>query len=557
MSALNSFQNRVYINLEILTRKKLIETLQSGVQILQINCTYIEEGYLCVENSNGSLDRISFKDLQNIFLPKRITSSGELPETNPNLKSTRSLFKETKELSDFILNSDHENDSFVNTEDFQDDIVETKEPQNIVFLENHMLKILVLCVKNNRPLVELFTKFRIPYIIAFEFTTKESRYKTCEDACMEHFCEHFYKELLAQKSILEAFNRAHDEALDSLSKYFEGKGREYIIKSIGPGPLLISLEDNHNEVIFNSKKGLLEKGHVKDISIPMCPTNIEEPKLPFVGRSQDFNEIIGKIQNKHIFLEIRGPSGVGKTCSVIQLSNYIRQRHMFPDGIFYIPLKGLKGSTNGGCPVNQYLQQILNQEKDFRYNSFFENKKMLLIFDNFELFYNEALKFPENLFVVLKQYKIPCLLLTTTGIENTSNNNREKIEEDIEETFLDESKKIDITGLSEEELTLLLQLYIKIKESSDFISIEQLKKCQIIQTAGGNPKKIIEGLISEKIKVQNKTLKISAAYKRQIDFNLVKHAWENKKSSSSGTRQPGFCAMGNQPVEEFAGLNFI
>lgn len=518
--ALLPFQKSVYINFEILTRKKLIESLQSGCRILQINCSYVEQDCLCAESVNGAIDRISFPELQKIFLPGIDNASKEF--NNLNINSPKLTF--TPE--DFSPSGIDEID--------QDCIITGRNQksnpfdfrtQKVPFLEIHMVQILILGMKNLKNLTETFINLQIPHIIVFEFTGNEAEYQCIfyESECIQNFSIFFYEALTAQKLVSEAFALACDKVFAYLSKrYFGGKPRNYITSILGPGPLLLPQDADHNEPLFSPGQFPLAQGRIENITSNICPTNVKRIPLPFIGRHEEFSMIVQRISRHCRFLEVTGPGGMGKTTIVLQIAHYIRYRNMFSDGIFYIPLKNFKDQPNSGLQLEDFLKHTLGHQNHFSYERSFKNKNLLLIFDDFELFYEEKVEFPQTLFMTLKQCGITCIIVAQTHVLNTlflgngfkkREESRRKIKEAVD-SILEISYRFELQGLSEDELALIVQILTKNDENNEFASLQEIKACGITKEAQGNPKYVIERLFEGKIKVQKKVLQMSASFQK-------------------------------------------
>lgn len=554
MQSLSSYSKVLCMKFGILTRNELIDSLRNGCRVLQINSDYVEQDCLCVEGENGTIDRISFEDLQYIFSPKTLCFSPRLSlggDSTPILKGNPSLTfssevsgaaQKAREVSSANLEKSGK-DHFI-VEKVQGDSPNSMGIQlpmcpipltTTCVLENKVLDVLILGIKNNRRLAEIFIDLQIPHIITFEFTSYEVdfRHKDCEDECIDHFCINFYEELIAQKSIFEAFDSASNQVFDYLGeKYFNGKPRSYVTSVIGPGPILLPQGADHSEALFSAGRFPLATGWIEDISSTVCPTNIEKVVLPFTGRRFEMYTIIQKIRNRQGFLEITGPSGIGKTTTVLQMGYYILNRNLFPDGIFYIPIKALKYKLNQDYHMEDLLWETLGLDFQSGFVNFFKGKKMLLIFDDFDLFYNRDLEFPRLFFLTLKECKITCIMVTTSnGLENESGDDlimnkhrsrgdsRQRMSE-IEEEILD-NNCLELKGLSETELALIVQSLTKGIEKNEFITVEELKKSPVVKEANGNPKYIIEKLLEGKIRVHNEVLNLCPHYQQDLHYEEI------------------------------------
>lgn len=553
-NALTQSNKVLCLKFEVLTKKELIDSLINGCRVLQLTCSYSEQNCFCVEGPYGVIERISFEELQDIFSSK-VTPDGTstLASTVKNLSrnqfeenslATRDVGRNMRSSNTHIGGStaisERRRESTNRGIDIYNNITlkTGREPDAKNFaaqLESKLVDVLILAVKNNRKLVDLFIGLRIPHIITFEFLSNEFnfRHKTYEDECVEQFSIYFYKELVAQKSIQDAFDIASNKIFDYLGeKYFDGKPRGHVTRIIGTGPVLFPQDADHSEVLFGPGRFPLVSGKLDDISTTRYPTNIEKILVPYTGRNRDLYEVMKKVTEHRGFLKVTGPPGIGKTAFVLQMGYHILSRNVFPDGIFYIPLKKLKYRQGSDYQMKDLLKETLGLDAQLGFQSFFKSKNMLLIFDDFDLFYKKEIDFPRLVFLTLKECGIPSIIVTSTsGIPNEGQPKGKRKQKAVA-AYSHHKKEIDgelidkkdknfkwkLKPLSEEELALILQSLVKTESYKDFMSLEELKKCPQVRHAQGNPKYIIEKLLEKKIEVQKNVLAVNPNYEKALHF---------------------------------------
>ena len=73
------------------------------------------------------------------------------------------------------------------------------------------------------------------------------------------------------------------------------------------------------------------------------PTNIAKPLIVFTGRKVEmFNLIEDLLWNDIDIVALSGPTGIGKTLLVLNISYFLNWRYYFNNGNFYFDLKKIK-----------------------------------------------------------------------------------------------------------------------------------------------------------------------------------------------------------------------
>jgi len=488
--ALGAKNKILYTKFEILTLEKLKDCILNGCRILQINCHCVEPNYLCVEGEFGKLERISYEEVRDIFVPKQ-----------PYLSTTGGM-------------------------NIQND---------------NKLDVLILGIKNDLTLAEFFVGLKIPHIITFEFTSNEFdfRHKMLEDECMSRFSIYFYEQLIQQSSVIEAFECAYEKTFEYLSEnYFDKKISGYAKKIIGQGPILLPKDEDHSEILFNDADFPLASGKIEDISSTSCPTNVEKFLTPYTGRNKEIHGLMKKICDKKGFIKVTGAPGSGKTAFVLQVAYYILTRNIFPDGVFYIPAKRLKHKPHPTYDLKDLIKETLGLNVQSGVKNFFKRKQMLLVFDDFDYFYSKDIESPQLIFPIKDCSDIACILVTTSKPKAESNTKRkhQKIKNqkkmEIEGELVDKKAKWKLRPLSEDELSHMLLSLIKTdKKNVNSFNIQNIKESFWVKNAQGSPKVLIEDLIEKRIEIQKKVLEINPIYEKHIFFEQ-RYLTVNKRNHS-------------------------
>ena len=470
-----SQKNKVlYLKFERLTRDNLKDCLVNGCRILQITSNYSEKGHMCVEGDLGQVERISFKEVAELF-------SSKPDETQ----------------ADIFGQGDQK-----------------------------MIDVLILSSKNNREFAEFFASLKIPHIITFEFNQHESdlKYKIYEDECVEKFSCYFYEELILQRTILEAFEAATDKVMDYLGQiYFEGDIGENVKKIIGEGPILLPKDRSHDEVLFSDSHFPLVTGKVEDISTTRFPNNIKTILFPYTGRKKELYNVGLHLCKSKGFVRLYGAPGIGKTSFALEVGHHLLTRSTFNNGVFYIPLKKLKFNTFMDYNVMDLLKDTIgiDVQSESVIASSFKGKNMLLIFDDFDLSYTKEMDFLRLLLKVLKGCGIACLFVHTfqEDIKETPGDDHAKDSNSIQHNEVwKNALEFILQPFSDYDMACILESFMKLDHTSNDLTVQKLKASPYIKSAEGNPRKLLKSLIEKHIKIDDKVLKIDPTYIPFLDF---------------------------------------
>lgn len=130
----------------------------------------------------------------------------------------------------------------------------------------------------------------------------------------------------------------------------------------------------------------------------MLPHNVPPAHMPIIGREHELALIATRLANPDCrLLTVTGPGGVGKTCLVLQIARQIVPTNdpAFVDGVYLIPYTPLCEAVSGtlSCTRDNLIAPLAAalgivhhgaQDQLGQVSAFLQNKRMLLILDNFE-----------------------------------------------------------------------------------------------------------------------------------------------------------------------------
>lgn len=487
IQSLKERKKNLHLKFEVLTLKSLSEAFDSGCRILQLTLDFVHEEGLIAEDSEANPHLVPYQKLKEMIHECR-------------LRSRKSFCANRNSLGE----------------------------KNV--------ELIILACKNHIKLAEFFSKeICIPFVITFMFKSRDAqdsrenaRIALYENEFIEKFNMFFFVELVDGRSVQKSFDAALRNAFDCIAcSFFLGK--EILVKELlGEGAVLLLSPDNteaHNRKLFGSDEFELLPGMVEDISTVLSPTNIQKSILPWVGRKGEIFEIIKLLgqEEKTNFLKVTGDPGSGKTRLVLEAAYYMLVRNHFPDGVFYFPLRKY-WKTN----LLDMLKKVLNSEGfssnfDKNIKNLFRNKKMLLIFDDFDSFYENMVEFPYLIFSVLQLCQISTIVVTTSNNvcmlrneKSYSVHKSEDVQAKIEHEFIKSTMKVP--RLTLEESGLLISALTEIEFGSN-ASTEEIIKLTAVKQAKGNPARLIKLIKEDKIFIEDKTLKLNPNYLNELDLD--------------------------------------
>ncbi|KAL4434528.1 hypothetical protein ABPG74_007312 [Tetrahymena malaccensis] len=221
-----------------------------------------------------------------------------------------------------------------------------------------------------------------------------------------------------QSHIRRAFNYAKQKMVEAtITVCSEDIRDEQTFEQIlGKGPDLFLSDD------WMDAKYDFRKGQIIDITSERPPQNLNRNFLRISGRKQDIYIILQKIQESCV--NIYGQVGIGKSIVAQQIAYFTFTRNTFCDGVYYFSLKDL---PNHNYDLRNLMSSLLGLQFSQDVCEYFQNqKKMLLIFDDFDMIINSfnpqneyKIKFFEYLFFYINKFDIHYILVTQKSLRPT------------------------------------------------------------------------------------------------------------------------------------------
>ena len=163
------------------------------------------------------------------------------------------------------------------------------------------------------------------------------------------FSKVFYETLFTKKySVCDAYKTARKEVSET---FCNSEANKFMLKI---------QEDEY----IHKCKGLtnLEQGEFNNLTdapyFDYVPSNIDG----FIDRQQEMYEIIELLHDNRV-VSISGPPGIGKTSISRSLSNYLRDRRKFKDGIIYVKLRGCESTQMFLSRLSLIILTLSKEEK--------------------------------------------------------------------------------------------------------------------------------------------------------------------------------------------------
>lgn len=114
-------------------------------------------------------------------------------------------------------------------------------------------------------------------------------------------------------------------------------------------------------------------------------------------------------------VNIYGKKGIGKTTFSKLLGYYVYSRSLFKHGVFYFSFKNLKKSNND---MKELMKEELGEDFSKHIHVYFENKSILLIFDDFDAIKNSGneIRFKQHIFDSLEKEKIIYIIISRENL---------------------------------------------------------------------------------------------------------------------------------------------
>lgn len=416
-----------------------------------------------------------------------------------------------------------------------------------------MIELFIVGTKNDMATADfLVNEVKIPHVVAFNFKRDPSdriqttepyfsvdppsfKRKLYEDECVEKFCGYFFNELIDGCSVKQAFEHAKKEMIECISFSFFDSKDDLVTEFLGEGPVLLPKYDqrgnevSHDDFLFGVDEYVLQGGKVEEISSVRFPTNVHKSLIPFTGRVREMEETMRKLlKPKDNILLITGEPGVGKTRFILEVAYSMLVRNFFADGIFYFPLRRLKKKN-----IFEMIKETINSEAfgskmEYNLKNLFRNKKMLLIFDDIDIFFDSDIEFPWLVFSILQKSHIPTVLIQKdssvqrfSGISTMdrmlmldrkqskksleTSDLRNKINDDLVK------ERLKLERFTDLEIAHILVSLIEQNYKFDMTPSEAVMQ-PYIKAAKGNPSKVIKLLNEGKIYWKGHQLQLNRVY---------------------------------------------
>ena len=281
----------IRVKFDVLTRESLKSIKNHGWRVLHLSSDEYRDLQLCAEGKYGELDCIEISDLRDILIP----FGGRLS-----------------------------------------------------------IDVVVLAIPKSRLLAEIFIDLGVPHVVYFDFSDDFYKIYSKIDSVSNtpyewiySFCAEFYKHLVKGVTIKEALYKGREELKDTLREINKTlRIQNFFEEQIGEGPAILPENFDQTQSLYGSrdfKSTELKTGELIDMSRIRGPTNIAKPLIVFTGRKVEmFNLIEDLLWNDIDIVALSGPTGIGKTLLVLNISYFLNWRYYFNNGNFYFDLKKIK-----------------------------------------------------------------------------------------------------------------------------------------------------------------------------------------------------------------------
>ena len=400
------------------------------------------------------------------------------------------------------------------------------------------IEMVIVGTKNDEKFANFLSQeLQIKHVIYFKFNRE--KFKDCyrqqlyENVYVTKFMQFFLNELVTCKSVQRSFDLAQLDTINCVADSFFNSNLQEATEYMSPGAILLpditELNFRH-EKLFGVDNYILPDGKPEDISTRKPPSNVRKILLPFFGRVQEMETVFEKVlsqsdtSNNNHFIKIQGAPGVGKTRFVLELAYRLLQRNCFKDGIFYIPLRRMKTMTFFELLEHALNPQGMGQRINKNLQSFFRDKTdILLIIDDFDLFYSEQIEFPSRIFPTLKRSKVKVIVTCTKyEFQGELDNARKEFWERFKKNQAEKEaeyvgKTYDLTPLENEHLA---HLVVSLTDTNiDGITEEDLLNYPRLLQVQGIPQLLIRKLQEKKLFIKNKQLLINPYLTQYLDLD--------------------------------------
>lgn len=117
------------------------------------------------------------------------------------------------------------------------------------------------------------------------------------------------------------------------------------------------------------------------VSVVRVPNNLPNQPTPFVGRSRELDDLQSLLDGGSNLITLVGPGGIGKTRIALALA----EQHLtdYPDGVFFVATAALDNTEHVVPAIAEAIHFSSGEGRQDLLN-YLREKKMIIIFDNFE-----------------------------------------------------------------------------------------------------------------------------------------------------------------------------
>ena len=510
MQSISLTKKALHLKFEVLTKANLRDTTKFGCRMMLLQSDMSSPHGIVVESPEGKPEVVTYDELRDL-LPKNHHTSmqSELQSLNVSMQALDNPQPIKKEK--------------------QADLGDKGVDLCIVGTKNDMKTALFLS-----------REMKIPFVITFSFKRESPRSanqkemqkpeinsfrrKLYEDECVEKFCGYFFNDLIDGCTVQQAFDNAKKGMIECVSFSFCNSNDEMVIETLGEGPILLPNSDSlpHDHVFFGVDNFVLQGGKAEEISSVRFPTNVHKSLVPFTGRLREMDQIMKKLlKPKDNIVLLTGEPGTGKTRFILEVAYFMQVRNFFPDGVFYFPLRKYKKKS-----FYEMIKETINLEAfgsklEFNLKNLFRNKKMLLVFDDIDIFFENDIEFPWPVFSMLQKNNISTVLIQKHSVLKMVDKQQPKKVTDLHKKINEElvKERVKLDRFSDFELAHVLASLVEQRPEFDLSPME-VQNQSWIRTAKGNPSKLIKSLTEGKVSWKSYTLKMNPVYAEFINLKL-------------------------------------
>lgn len=129
-------------------------------------------------------------------------------------------------------------------------------------------------------------------------------------------------------------------------------------------------------------------------------------KGPFTGRRCLIYSLIAELRSKQVrLINLTGPGGIGKSRLVVETAQYISQRDLFKDGVFYVDMKNVETKEEFLRKTTDIMMQSANIKEEAELDQQLEVNSILLIMDHVDDIMSRKAQFDWDVVNLVKLYQ--------------------------------------------------------------------------------------------------------------------------------------------------------